>query len=256
MEHNRMLEGGKVEKARRDRDDGGGGIVGMEREELYKYLGYQQARRIDQKNAKELLKKRFGQRLKSILKTKLCAKNMVKAINTYAVPVLTYSFGVLTYTKTELEQLNRIMRTMATKYRIHHPRSSMERLYVSRQHGGRGILDIRALHQKQVKSLREYFYKTAASNPLYKALVINIQRKYTDKINKYLPLANEIKAMWAQEKVVILPLIIGATGEIPQSLIENLKKLQLGQTLFEQLQKIVLLETTGIVRRVMGDQQT
>jgi hypothetical protein len=34
-------------------------------------------------------------RIKSILKSKLNGNNLIKAVNTYAVPLLTYSFGVI-----------------------------------------------------------------------------------------------------------------------------------------------------------------
>jgi hypothetical protein len=44
---------------------------------------------------------------KSILKTKLNGKNMIKAINTYTTPVLTLSFGIVKWTPTDLDNLKR-----------------------------------------------------------------------------------------------------------------------------------------------------
>lgn len=45
----------------------------------------------------------------------------------------------------------------------------------------------------------------------------NIMKTYSEKINKYLPRADEIKAMWNMEKVVV-PIILETIGEIPRKL--------------------------------------
>ncbi|CAH0678041.1 unnamed protein product [Spodoptera exigua] len=73
------------------------------------------------------------------------------------MPVLMYSFGVLKWSQTELDALDRQVRTMLTAYRMHHPRSSVMRLYIPRKSGGRGFLNAKTLHNREVCSLREYF---------------------------------------------------------------------------------------------------
>jgi hypothetical protein len=80
----------------------------------------------------------------------------------------------------------------------------------------------------------------------------NLNKKYSEKVNKYILLANEIKEMWNQENVVIIPILLGATGEIPKSLVKSLKQLKLPEKLFIELQKIVILETCGIIRKVIN----
>lgn len=112
------------------------------------------------------------------MKTKLYGKNLVKAINTFAIPVLTYSYGIISWTQTELAALNRQIRTTATKYRHHHPRSSVERFHLPRGKGGRGILNIEELHETQIASLREYFYRKANEHQLY-ATIVNKDGKIT-----------------------------------------------------------------------------
>ena len=81
-------------------------------------------------------------------------KNTIKAINTYASPVLTFSFGIVKWTPTDLENLQTKRRTLLTRYRIHHPRAAKERLTLQRQMGGRSLTDITRLHDKQVKLLQ------------------------------------------------------------------------------------------------------
>ena len=41
-------------------------------------------------------------RLGAILRAKLSAKDKIKAISTYAIPVLTYTFGVIKWTNTDV----------------------------------------------------------------------------------------------------------------------------------------------------------
>jgi hypothetical protein len=71
--------------------------------EFYKYLGINQSNHIQHSIIKENLEKQFYLRIKSILKSKLNGNNLIKAVNTYAVPLLTYSFGVIKWSKTNLQ---------------------------------------------------------------------------------------------------------------------------------------------------------
>ena len=59
-------------------------------------------------------------RTKSILKTKLNGKNIIKAINAYTTPVLTFSFGIVKWTPTDLQNLQTKRRALLTRYRFHH----------------------------------------------------------------------------------------------------------------------------------------
>lgn len=164
----------------------------MSSEDTYKYLGIAQSNKIDHTNIKKHLTDQYKQRLKTVLKTKLTAKNMVKAINTYAIPILTYSFGVIKWSKTDLESLNRMTRTNLTKFRAHHPSASLQRITLPRSEGGRGILDIRNVHYTQIKQLKLYFLGQQ-EKPLYKSVV---------KCDKYSPLNMKNETDDPQEEII------------------------------------------------------
>jgi len=100
-----------------------------------------QAKQIKHARMKQKLSEEYLNRTKSLLKTKLNGKNMIKAINTYATPVLTFSFGIVKWTPTDLENLQTKMRTLLTKYRYHHPCAAKKRLILPWQMGGRGLID-------------------------------------------------------------------------------------------------------------------
>jgi hypothetical protein len=77
-------------------------IKNLNKAEFYKYLGINQSNHIQHSIIKENLEKQFYLRIKSILKSKLNGNNLIKAVNTYAVPLLTYSFGIIKWSKTNL----------------------------------------------------------------------------------------------------------------------------------------------------------
>ncbi|CAG4919909.1 unnamed protein product [Colias eurytheme] len=138
--------------------------------EGYKYLGYYQSQEIHHKDTKKLLQDNFRQRLHKILHTHLNAKNTIKAINTFAIPVLTYSFGIIRWTKSELATLQRIINTTMTKHRKHHPRACIQRLTLPKIEGGRGIIDITNLHNKQITLLRAFFHNRSHQSRLHQVI--------------------------------------------------------------------------------------
>ena len=125
--------------------------------ETYKYLGMSEALGINASDVKQSLRERFFGRLNKVLNSLLSGGNKVRAFNGWVMPVLMYSFGILKWTQTELDALDRRVRTLLTANRMHHPRSSVMRLYIPRKCGGRGFLNAKTLHNREVCSLREYF---------------------------------------------------------------------------------------------------
>ncbi|KAL3273358.1 hypothetical protein HHI36_014806 [Cryptolaemus montrouzieri] len=130
-------------------------------QETYKYLGIQQALDFKTSEVREAFKKKLFGRIKLVLQSKLNSKAMVTALNTWAFPSITYSFGVVNWSTTELRNLDNKVRGMLTKYGMHHPHASVNRLYLRRDQGGRGISNIESAHDKIILSLRKHF---SASN--------------------------------------------------------------------------------------------
>ncbi|KAL4703729.1 hypothetical protein ACJJTC_016736 [Scirpophaga incertulas] len=148
-------------------------ISAMESTDLYKYLGYTQLKGLDHTKIKSTITAEYKRRINTICKTQLYAKNLFKAINTYAIPVLTYSFGVIKWTKTDIEQLERLTRTTLTKHNNLHPKSAIERLTIKRQNGGRGLIDIKHLWQKQINNLTSFFHVKSQTSKIHKAITLN-----------------------------------------------------------------------------------
>lgn len=153
-------------------------IQGMELNELYKYLGMMQSNRIAHTEMKRKLQNDFKSRLYKLVKSKLNGKNLITSVNTYAIPVISYSFGIVKWSKTDLRNLQRTIRTIMTRYNIHHPKSCTERMTLPRRMGGRGLLDLELLHDRQIESLRKYFTTKAETSNLIKSIV-EVDQKLT-----------------------------------------------------------------------------
>ena len=72
---------------------------------------------------------------------KLSGENVIKGTNTCAISLLRYSAVFLDWTKLELKQLDRT-RKLLTMHKGKHPKSNVDRLYISRKEGGRGSLNV------------------------------------------------------------------------------------------------------------------
>ena len=54
---------------------------------------------------KESLEKEYLTRVRKVLKSDLNSSNKIKAINNWAIPNLTYGYGVIKWSLTDLEKL-------------------------------------------------------------------------------------------------------------------------------------------------------
>jgi hypothetical protein len=92
----------------------------MNEDDIYKYLDHMQTKQMKHTQMKQKLGEEYLNRTTSILKIKLNGKNAMKAINTNATPVLTFSFGTVKWSPTDLENLQAKTRMLLTRYRFHH----------------------------------------------------------------------------------------------------------------------------------------
>ena len=71
-----------------------------------------------------------------MLKSKLSGGNIITAINLRAVSIMRYGAGIISWTKIELEELDRRTRKLMTMCGEHHPKADVDRLYLKRREGG------------------------------------------------------------------------------------------------------------------------
>ena len=76
-----------------------------------------------------------------------------------------------------------------------------------------------------------------------------ISLEESEKKDKYLDLARELKKLWNM-KVTILPIVIGALGTVTKGFLKGLEDWEVGERV-ETIQTTALLRTARIVRRVL-----
>ena len=77
--------------------------------------------------------------MRNLSETKQCSRNFIKEMNTWGVRLLGYWGSFFKWTREELQQMNRRTRKLMTMQKVKYLRDDLERLYMPRKEGGRGI---------------------------------------------------------------------------------------------------------------------
>ena len=97
--------------------------------------------------------------MRKLLETKLSSRNLIKGINTGAVPLVRYSGPFLKWTRDELRQMDQRTRELMTMHKALHPIDDVDRLYVPRKEGGRGLASIEDSIDTSIQQLEDYIEK-------------------------------------------------------------------------------------------------
>ena len=127
--------------------------------ETYEYLGILEVDTIKQVEMKNKIQKEYLRRTRKLLETKLNCRNLMKGINTWAVPLVRYSGPFLKWTRDELRKMDQRTRKLMTMHKALHPRDDVDRLYVSRKEGGRGLASIEDSVDASIQRREDYIEK-------------------------------------------------------------------------------------------------
>ena len=97
----------------------------LEENETYKYLRILEADTIKQLQMKDMIRKEYLKRTRKLLETKLSSRNLIKGINTSAVPLVRYSGPFLKWTREELKQMDQRTRKLMTIHKGLHPETTL-----------------------------------------------------------------------------------------------------------------------------------
>ena len=132
-----------------------GSIRSLPIDSSYKYLGVLEAGGFQHSDVKADVRDEYKKRLQLLLKSKLNSQNQIQAINSFAVPVVRYTAGIIDWTLQECVELDKF-----TRIKTLHPRADVDRLYVNRENGGRGLLSVADGVRIEKYSLSLYISKT------------------------------------------------------------------------------------------------
>ena len=135
-------------------------IKALNAEEGYKHLGVLESDTIMKTETKSNISKEYFRRVRKVLETKLNSRNLMKGINTWAVSLMRYSAPFLDWTVDELKAMDRRTRKLLTMHKAFHPKDDVDRLYVGRKDGGRGLISTEECVENAVLGLRGYVEKS------------------------------------------------------------------------------------------------
>ena len=135
--------------------------------EIYKFLGLEQADGIKTKNVLERVKGEVKKRVSMLTETQLNDINLTRAINGKVIPVASYAMNICKFNDGELKELNQIIKNDLRKMNMHGRQSSDERLYLKRKHGGRGIKSMHDAYRET--RMRVACYMACSENKWIKA---------------------------------------------------------------------------------------
>ena len=134
----------------------------------YRYLGVLQECDVKHREMKKLISAEYLKRIKAVARSKLYSNNMFRAFNSWAVSVIRYSAGILDWRVQELKDLDVKTRKILTMNGIFHKKSNVDRLYMKRCDGGRGLISVEDCVRMEEANLRNYM-RSAAETPMVAA---------------------------------------------------------------------------------------
>ena len=121
--------------------------------ETYTYLGQDEDIGFKGELNKQRVKKEYLRRVRQTWNSELYSRNKVLAHNIFAIPVLTPTFGILEWTKQDLDDLDIKTRKILTACASFHINSDIDRLYCYRKNGGRGLNSISETYVTRIVTL-------------------------------------------------------------------------------------------------------
>ena len=122
----------------------------------YGYLGMEEGEGVQHHKMKVKIKKEYKKRIKLVLKSELNARNKIAAINTLAVPVILYSYGVFDWKLNDIQALDRMTRKQLCMNQMLAKKADVDRIYLPCQEGGRSLMNLEKEYKATMIGLQTY----------------------------------------------------------------------------------------------------
>ena len=104
---------------------------------------------------KEIICKEYLYRIRKIWLSELTNFNKMIAHNSFPIPIFTTTIKILDWTIKEINDVDVKTRKVLTMTDSFHPNSDIDKLYISRKSGGRGVKVIKTLCESRILALRQ-----------------------------------------------------------------------------------------------------
>ena len=122
----------------------------------YRYLGIDENISYSGPLNKEKICKEYLYRIRKIWLSELTDFNKMIAHNSFAIPIFTTTVGILDWTINEINEVDVKTRKVLTMTGSFHPNSDIDKLYISRKSGGRGLKSMKILFESRILALRQH----------------------------------------------------------------------------------------------------
>ena len=107
------------------------------------------------------ISKEYKRRIKLVLKSELNARNKIAAINTLAVPVILYSYGVIDWKLDEIQDLDRMTRKKLCMNCMLTVKVDVDRICLPCQESGRSLMNLEKEYKATMIGLQTYMTNKA-----------------------------------------------------------------------------------------------
>ena len=129
-------------------------IKSLQEGESCKYLRILEADKFLEEKMESNVSKEYIRRLRKVLKSKLNGRNLVRGVNTWAVPLIRYSAAFVSWRKSELQAIDRKTRELFTMYEALNPKSDVDRFYIPT----RGLISIEDCVELAIRGLEVHVH--------------------------------------------------------------------------------------------------
>ena len=157
--------------------------------EQYKYLGQDESVGYHGPLNKKPVLKEYKRRVRKIWSSELYGNNKATAHNTLVVPVITPTIRILQWTKQEICDIDIATHKILSYTGNLHKHADINRLYVPRKQGGRGLTSVEDIYISRHIILAEHLNEQKSINPFLEKVVEHEQ-------DKIIRLGEEFKQDW------------------------------------------------------------
>ena len=105
------------------------------------------------KNTVEKIVKSIESRVETLCKTRLNAKNLIRAVNEYAISQINYFIGIMEMEPDKFKSIDDGIRSILIKYHVHQQPACKEILYLLRNELGRGLNSVELKSERLIFNL-------------------------------------------------------------------------------------------------------
>ena len=189
-------------------------IQDLDQAETYKYLGMEEGKGVQHHQMKVKIKKEYKWQIKLVLNSELNARNRIAAINTLAVSVVLYSYGIIDWKLNEIQDLDKMTRKQLCMNQMLAKKADVDMIYLPCQEGGRSLMNLEKEYKATMVGLHKYMMNKEDSQ------IQAVLRHHTGKALHSIPKEAEAYLTEAGTKDLI-------TNDLPKSATWKAKKLKL-----------------------------